>query len=328
MERAKASDEDEVHSDPKKEKIFYKYMNMPMAGHTDATGKHCKGIEDYIPHAQYQTPEHQNKVVEDILENWSALSHGSKFHAIFATSSIPEAIEYYRLFKSANTKLKITALFDPNIDNDDAAKALDKEAGLKEIIEDYNARYGQHFSIPTFAAMKKDIASRLAHKKPYERIEREPEKQLNLLIVVDQMLTGFDSKWVNTLYLDKLLQYENIIQAFSRTNRLFGPDKPFGTIKYYRYPHTMEKNIEAAVALYSGNKPLALFVQKLPENIEGMNRLFAQICLTAQKLKISANFLRKLRNGIDLSSYLMSSTDIFPPLKCRAFHGIKHTMNL
>ena len=87
LERAKASDENEVHSDPKKEKIFYKYMNMPMAGHTDATGKHCKGIEDYIPHTQYQTPEHQNKVVEDILENWSALSHGSKFHAIFATSS-------------------------------------------------------------------------------------------------------------------------------------------------------------------------------------------------------------------------------------------------
>ncbi|WP_298067680.1 HsdR family type I site-specific deoxyribonuclease [uncultured Mailhella sp.] len=278
LERARASDEDEVHSDPEKEKIFYKYMNMPMAGHTDAEGKYRKGIEDYIPPAQYQTPEHQNKVMEDILENWSALSHGGKFHAIFATSSIPEAIEYYRLFTSANTKLKITALFDPNIDNDDAAKSLDKEAGLKEIVEDYNAHYGQHFSIPTFSAMKKDIASRLAHKKPYERIEREPEKQLNLLIVVDQMLTGFDSKWVNTLYLDKLLQYENIIQAFSRTNRLFAQDeKPFGTIKYYRYPHTMEKNIEAAVALYSGNKPLALFVQKLPENIEGMNRLFAQI---------------------------------------------------
>lgn len=277
LEKAKASNEDEVHSDPKKEKIFYTYMKKPMAGHTDARGKYCKGIEDYIPHTQYQTPEHQNKVVEDILEHWSTLSHGSKFHAIFATSSIPEAMEYYRLFKSATTKLKITALFDPTIDNDDATKALDKEAGLKEIVEDYNARYGQHFSIPTFAAMKKDIASRLAHKKPYERSEREPEKQLDLLIVVDQMLTGFDSKWVNTLYLDKLLHYENIIQAFSRTNRLFDPDKPFGIIKYYRYPHTMEKHIEAAVALYSGNKPLALFVQKLPENIEGMNRLFAQI---------------------------------------------------
>lgn len=277
LEQAKASNEEEVHSDPKKEKIFYKYMNLPMAGHTDAAGKYCKGIEDYIPSVQYQSSEHQNKVVEDILANWSVLSHGSKFHAIFATSSIPEAIEYYRLFKASDTRLKITALFDSNIDNDDAAKALDKEAGLKEIIQDYNTRYGQHFSIPTFPAMKKDIASRLSHKKPYERIERELGKQLDLLIVVDQMLTGFDSKWVNTLYLDKLLQYENIIQAFSRTNRLFGQDKPFGTIKYYRYPHTMGKHIEAAVALYSGNKPLALFVQKLPENIEGMNRLFAQI---------------------------------------------------
>lgn len=277
LEQARASDEDEVHSDPKKEKVFYKYMNLPMAGHTDAAGRYCKGIEDYIPTAQYQSSEHQNKVVDDILENWSVLSHGGKFHALFATSSISEAIEYYCLFKEKTKQLKITALFDPNIDNDNAAKALDKETGLKEIIEDYNAQYGQHFAIPTFHSMKKDIASRLAHKKPHERIEREPEKQIDLLIVVDQMLTGFDSKWINTLYLDKLLHYENIIQAFSRTNRLFGTEKPFGTIRYYRYPHTMEKNIEAAVGLYSGNKPLALFVQKLPENIEGMNRVFAQI---------------------------------------------------
>ena len=83
----------------------------------------------------------------------------------------------------------------------------------------------------------------MAHKKPYERIERTPEKQLDLLIVVDQMLTGFDSKWLNTLYMDKKRTYENIIQAFSRTNRLFGPDKPFGTIRYYRYPSTMERNM-------------------------------------------------------------------------------------
>lgn len=70
--------------------------------------------------------------------------------------------------------------------------------------------------------MKKDVAARFAHKKPYDRIEKDPEKQVGLIIVVDQMLTGFDSKWVNTMYLDKVLHYENIIQAFSRTNRLFG----------------------------------------------------------------------------------------------------------
>ena len=125
--------------------------------------------------------------------------------------------------------------------------------------------------------MKKDISARLAHKRPYERIEQTPELQIDLLIVVDQMLTGFDSKWINTLYMDKVLQYENIIQAFSRTNRLFGPDKPFGTIRYYRRPHTMERLIEAAVKLYSGDKPLGLFAERLDKNLEGMNFIFAQI---------------------------------------------------
>ena len=67
------------------------------------------------------------------------------------------------------------------------------------------------------------------------------------------------------------MRYENIIQAFSRTNRLFGPDKPFGTIRYYRKPHTMKRNIRSAVKLYSGDKPLGLFVDKLEENIQSMN---------------------------------------------------------
>lgn len=214
-------------------------------------------------------------MVKDILENWVTLSHNSKFHAIFATSSIPEAIDYYRLFKEMKPHLKVTALFDPSIDNNGGVQF--KEDGLVEIISDYNEQYGQEFSIPTFAKMKKDIAARLAHKKPYERIANEPAKQIDLLIVVDQMLTGFDSKWINTLYMDKVLQYENIIQAFSRTNRLFGPDKPFGTIRYYRKPHTMERNINAAVKLYSGDRPLGLFVQHLIDNLKQMNELFESI---------------------------------------------------
>jgi type I restriction enzyme R subunit len=94
---------------------------------------------------------------------------------------------------------------------------------------------------------------------------------------VDQMLTGFDSKWLNTLYMDKVLKYENIIQAFSRTNRLFGPDKPFGTIRYYRKPHTMEQNIFKAVKLYSGDKPLGLFVEQLDYNLTKMNSVFGDI---------------------------------------------------
>lgn len=278
LEKAKAQTEEEAISDPIKSKVYYKYMDagqIGMVGHFDSKGDYIKGIEDYIPNVQYQTEEHTTTVVKDILENWVTLSHNSKFHAIFATSSIPEAINYYRMIKEMKPELKVAALFDPNIDN--GGGIAFKEAGLVEIIEDYNKRYGQDFTIPTFAKMKKDIAARLAHKKPYERIANEPEKQIDLLIVVDQMLTGFDSKWINTLYMDKVLLYENIIQAFSRTNRLFGPDKPFGTIRYYRKPHTMERNINAAVKLYSGDKPLGLFVQHLAENLKMMNELYEDI---------------------------------------------------
>lgn len=276
LEKAKAQSEEEAISDPQKAKVYYKYMasnEIRMAGHTEANGRYVKGIEDYVPMLQYQTNEHVNSVVNDILENWVRLSRGGKFHAIFATSSIPEAIVYYRKLKELKPDLKVTALFDPNIDN--SGNIDFKEDGLSEIIKDYNKRYDQNFAIPTFSKMKKDISARLSHKKPYQRLTTA--QQIDLLIVVDQMLTGFDSKWINTLYMDKMLQYENIIQAFSRTNRLFGDEKPFGTIRYYRKPHTMERNIEDAVKLYSGDKPLGLFVQHIIENIENMNRLYKEI---------------------------------------------------
>lgn len=314
LEKAKAQTEEEAISDPIKSKVYYKYMDasqVGMVGHFDSKGDYIKGIEDYIPNVQYQTEEHTTTVVKDILENWVTLSHNSKFHAIFATSSIPEAINYYRMIKEMKPELKITALFDPNIDN--GGGVAFKEAGLVEIIEDYNERYGQDFTIPTFAKMKKDIAARLAHKKPYERIANEPEKQIDLLIVVDQMLTGFDSKWINTLYMDKVLLYENIIQAFSRTNRLFGPDKPFGTIRYYRKPHTMERNINAAVKLYSGDKPLGLFVQHLAENLKMMNELYEDISElfsnagieNFEKLPSDVSVCRKFAKDFkELNSYL------------------------
>ena len=276
LEKAKAGSVQEVMADEGKKKVFMYYMqNVPMAGYFEGDGSYVKGIEDYLPLSQYRTQEHQSMVVKDIIDNWMILSQNYKFHAIFATGSIPEAIEYYHRFKETAPDLKVTALFDPSIDNNGGAKV--KEDSLLELIEDYNRRYGQDFTAASFTKMKKDIAARLAHKKPYERIDRTPDKEIDLLIVVDQMLTGFDSKWINTLYLDKMLRYENIIQAFSRTNRLFGPDKPFGTIMYYRKPHTMEKNIEAAVKLYSGDRPFGLFAQRLHKNLEDMNFLFEQI---------------------------------------------------
>ncbi|TQO83544.1 type I restriction endonuclease subunit R, EcoR124 family [Vibrio cholerae] len=280
LEQAKADSVTDAMADPVKKKKFNHFMNdVPMAGYKDATGKYHKGIEDYVPKSQYLTDTHQEKVVSDILDKWDVLSQGNKFHAIFATNSIAEAIDYYRRLKAAKPELKISALFDPNIDNDGSGDRgpTFKGDGLEEIMGDYNARYGHDFDFVRHAAFKKDVAARLAHKKPYENIHTEPAKQLDLLIVVDQMLTGFDSKWLNTLYLDKVIKYQNIIQAFSRTNRLFGPDKPHGIIRYYRYPHTMEQHINDAVKLYSGDKPIGLFVDKLASNLEAMNELAAEI---------------------------------------------------
>ena len=277
LERAKATSFADALKDPQKTEVFYYWMDKaPMAGGYDDAGNRIKGVEDFLPQSQYAfNDEHVDAVIRDIVEQFPVLSHGNKFHAILATSSISEAINYYRLLKERAPQLKCTALFDPSIDNDGGAPV--KEDALLEIIGDYNEAYGKEFTIPTWGIMKKDISARLAHKKPYVNVDALRETRIDLLIVVDQMLTGFDSKWVNTLYLDKVLEYEGVIQAFSRTNRLFGPEKPFGVIRYYRRPHTMKANIDAAVKLYSGDRPLDLFVQKLPENIKGMDARLMEI---------------------------------------------------
>lgn len=277
LEKCKAASEEEAISDSNKSNLFYKFMNeMPMCGDYNENGEYIKGIEDYIPKTQYNNPIHREKVVESILENWKIISHNNEFSGILATSSIPEAIEYYRLFKkkNANELFKFTILVDPNIDNNEGN--IFKEDGLVEIIEDYNSIYDQTFSLSTSSSFKKDISNRLSHKKPYTNIL--DKDKLGLLIVVDQMLTGFDSKWLNVLYMDKVIKYENVIQAISRTNRIYNKNtKPFGIIKYYRKPYTMEKNIEKAIKLYSGDKPFQLFVPKLDENINKMNIIYSQI---------------------------------------------------
>ena len=315
LEQAKATTVDEAISDDRKSKVFYYYMDstkVPMGPMVDSAGNRIKGIEDFLTHAQYWpgTPHH-GKVVEDILRRFPVLSHGNKFHAILATSSIPEAIDYYRAFKERAPQMKVTALFDPSVD--DSAGSTVKEDALVELIEDYNEAYGQEFTIPTWPAMKKDISARLSHKKPYINVDSNRDSRIDLLIVVDQMLTGFDSKWLNTLYLDKVIDYESIIQAFSRTNRLFGPDKPFGTIRYYRRPYTMKGYIEAAVRLYSGDRPLDMFVQKLPDNIALMDARLQEILIVFEaagvgdlsKLPASQEARRKFaKEFVELNEFL------------------------
>ncbi len=252
---------EEIEKDKEKVEIYNKIM----------TETDMMKIEDEAK-SLYQTEAHHMAVINKIVEERPMLSHNGKFHAILATKNIPEAIDYYRLFKEHYPEYNVTAIFDDSIDNNGGGEY--REDAILEILEDYNKKFDTSFQQSTYAKYKKDVAKRLAHKMPYQLLEKG--KQLDLLIVVTQMLTGYDSKWVNTLYVDKLLQYVDVIQAFSRTNRLFGPDKPFGIIKYFTRPNRMAKNIDAALELYV-DQPLLVFTDKLEANLENINQAYVTI---------------------------------------------------
>ena len=127
-------------------------------------------------------------------------------------------------------------------------------------------------------------------------------QQIDVIIVVRQLLTGFDSKWINTIYLDKVLEYADVIQTFSRTNRLNGFDKPFGNIRYYQRIHTMNKNIEEAIDLYSGNRPELLYVAKLGLNVQLMNQKYEEIKLLFLKNKIT-NFEKLPSEVVEINQF-------------------------
>lgn len=279
LDKANAQDEVEVFADEKKTKIYQYWMDeVPMGEELDDSGDRLESIEGELKEAQYDNDKHRSAVVQDIIENWVSQSHNGKFHAILATSSIPEAIKYYKVFKEQGSTLKITAVFDPHDGNNEGA--IEKIDGIAEILADYNKAFSTGFNISGYAGFKRDVCARLAHKDTYKGIENEPSKCLDILIVVDQMLTGFDSKWLNTLYMDKYYKWSNIemiIQAFSRTNRVFTEDKPHGIIRYYRRPYSMKNIIEYAFEQYSGNKTYGVFVLKLQANLESINNIFREI---------------------------------------------------
>lgn len=237
--------------------------------------------------------EHRKKVVEDILAHWDVLSYRNKFHHILATSSIREAVEYYKLLKNNEKGLTITAVFDPHTDN--TTDDIWKDEAIAEILDDYNKLFMNHYDIAHYKDFKDDVCDKLAHIGTYENLDDDRDNAINIVIVVNQLLTGFDSKWLNVLYLDKILYYEQYIQACSRTNRLFGHEKPYGVIKYYRKPYTMDFNANEALKLYVETGYESVFVSSLGTNLTNINKCFNNI---------KAIFVR---NGINNYSNLPSS---------------------
>ena len=328
LDKCNAKDEEEAKSNPEKWKIYRKYKMLGMTTTFDSNGNEIKGVEDLLPPKQYDCDNHRQTVVDDILTNWSVLSVGEKgtrFHAILATTSITEECAYYKLFKDKKCNLKVTALFDPNIDNN-GKSSFDKQDALIEIVDDYNRMFNQHFdrdSDPNFKKFKKDIISRLAHKKQYKRMNIKGDNEiLDLVIVVDQLLTGFDSKFVNTLYLDKVIENDNIIQAISRTNRVYdNEEKPFGIFRFYRKPYTMQDNLKEALRLYCEGDISGVIVKNIEENIEEIKSVYPTILkifkdnnidnfcrlpdkdADCQKFKKEFLYLKTLMNSIKLQGF-------------------------
>ena len=259
--------------------------NTPTATEYDKDGNiKRKGLEEYINDVDYDNDNHREQVVKDITKNFFTYSTGKHgphtFHGILATRSIPEACRYWEMFRRVNPELNVTALFDMNTDANNES-TISKNQYIPQILAEYNKQFGTSFDIKSDANLEKyknDITLRLAHKTPYQQIAGDSTQVLDLVIVVDQLLTGFDSQFVNIIYLDKTLKNDSLIQAISRTNRVLDKeDKPFGIVKFYRKPNTMEKNLDDALALYCQGDYSDVVVPEIKDNIKDINKLYADI---------------------------------------------------
>ena len=221
-------------------------------------------------------------VIEAILAKHEAATGGRRFNALLATSSINDAIEYYGLFKTMQAEkqasdpdfnpLNIACVFSPPAEGNPDVKQIQedlpqeqadnevdpegKKTALKAILADYNARYGTNHRISEFDLYYQDVQKRIKDQQWSDADLRKalpsvPHHKIDITIVVDMLLTGFDSKYLNTLYVDKNLKYHGLIQAFSRTNRVLNGTKPYGNILDFRQ---QQDAVDAAIALFSGEK--------------------------------------------------------------------------
>jgi len=236
-------------------------------------------------HVDYYKPEGKQQpkpgealakraIVEAILAKHDAATAGRKFNAVLATASINDAIEYHALFKTVQVEkraadpdfqpLNIACVFSPPAEGNKDVQQIQedlpqekadneqepdkKKAALKAIIADYNAQYGSNHSIGEFDLYYQDVQKRIKDQQ-YPNADLPHAQKIDITLVVDMLLTGFDSKFLNTLYVDKNLKYHGLIQAFSRTNRVLNDSKPYGNILDFRQ---QQDAVDAAIGLFSG----------------------------------------------------------------------------
>lgn len=235
-------------------------------------------IDYYKPEGDYKPKQGEalakRAIVEAILQKHDMATAGRKFNAILATASINDAIAYYQLFQTIQAEreaenpdfqpLNIACVFSPPAEGnkdvqqiqedlpqekaDNLVAPEEKKAALRGIIADYNARYGTNHDINEFDLYYQDVQKRIKDQQ-YPNSDLPHSQKIDITIVVDMLLTGFDSKYLNTLYVDKNLKHHGLIQAFSRTNRVLNDTKPYGNILDFRQ---QQEAVDEAIELFSG----------------------------------------------------------------------------
>lgn len=184
----------------------------------------------------YESEQRIQLIANHIIASHNSKTRNCKYCAVFATPNISVLIKYYNMFKKIDHKFNISAIFSYGTNEDAEGKNEHSRDALESIIKDYNKTYDSNYSTSSFEAYNRDISKKLKSGK------------IDILIVVNMYLTGFDSKPLNTLYVDKNLEYHGLIQAYSRTNRVEKTTKPFGNIVCYR---NLKNNTDDAIKLFS-----------------------------------------------------------------------------
>lgn len=219
---------------------------------------------------------HKLAVANEILKKHDKATHYKRFNAVLATASINDAIQYYDTFKKLQTEkleldkdykpLQIACVFSPPAEGnkdiqqiqedlpqekaDNSVEPNKKKEALNTIIADYNTQYDTNHRIQEFDLYYQDVQQRIKDQK-YTNTDYAHKNKIDVMIVVDMLLTGFDSKYLNTLYVDKNLKYHGLIQAYSRTNRVINDSKPYGNILVFR---DQEEEVNKAMIRFSGAK--------------------------------------------------------------------------
>jgi len=315
-------------------------------------------------------------VVEAILSKHDAVTNGRRYNAILATASINHAIEYFELFHSLQKErkdgkdeefkpLNIACVFSPPAEGNKDVKQIQddlpqekadneqepekKKEALKKIIANYNDQYRTEHSINYFDLYYQDVQKRIKDQK-YSNSDYPHENKIDITIVVDMLLTGFDSQYLNTLYVDKNLKQHGLIQAFSRTNRVLNGTKPYGNILDFR---AQENEVDAAIKLFSGKDnssrakeiwlvdPAPVVVEKLDKAVAELEKFMESQGLENKPEQVSnlkgdaarGEFINKFKEIQRLKTQLDQYTDIkeeqsskieelLPEDTLRAFRGV------